>query len=389
MGFKKANKKKSEVTDFNQAAEEIKKSKEVEKEEVKVEEQEKPVEEKASEDVKDKVVPGSTTADLTDKRKQEIAQLVFYDDITEGDLADLTIQETIFLLCNVDFVNENKPVVNYEEKCEVLDKVIAKKLLEADKLYITYDLTTRMPFITQGCVEIYSEEEFAKEAVIHYKTQYRNLSVAPFDKSKKQFPEGMNVFDFLFYLGMEHLLVDNGRYKTVVDRNAVLPLDNMKNPEKSLDKPIINPELRYHIIDFLQEAKWPVSYDKRKENMETKEQKMIDDLKSAKFLMPVQFGNEAVPKRYNQVPVNREKPITVPKLKADEEHQFTPIFTDWLEFQRMYPSDQWNGMVIDFNEAIEFNNEMGIVINPMSENLIMNKQSFEALKSREENDVKG
>ena len=389
MGFKDLFKKK-EVADDNINVTEDKveekteavQAKEEKPEEVKAEEK-PPVQE---EQPQLKAAPSKM---IPDERKQEIAQMVFKKKIEESDLESLNIQETIFLLVNVDHFNEESEegVENYEEKCEVIDLVLAKKLANAEVLYMTFDAGTNFPYITQGCVEIYSELEYAQDAVRHYGEQYRAVQICEVRKDDSRFPDKMSVFEFLYYLGMEHLLIDNGKFKTVVNRDDVLKITN-RNPEYQLDKPIENPKLRYALIEFFQEVKWPVTYEKRDEVIHEKEERMLEELKKAKFLVPMLFDGEEVTKAQNQVAPQPNKNMILPKLETQEHVCFTPIFTDWTEFVKIYPKDKWNGLVITFEEATTLCKDMGIVINPAGENLIMNQQSFEALRSREENENK-
>ena len=76
--------------------------------------------------------------------------------------------------------------------------------------------------------------------------------------------------------------------------------------------------------------------------------------------------------------------MVIPKIETKEHVSFTPVFTDWTELEKIYPKDKWNGLVLSFDEAMSLNKEMGIVVNPLGENLIMNQQSFDALKARED-----
>lgn len=396
MGFKDLFKKK-EVADDNinvtedkveekaeaiKAQEEKTEAKPEQKEEVK--EEEKPPLQEAK--PQPKAAPSKM---IPDERKKKIAQMVFKKKIEESDLEPLNIQETIFLLVNVDHFNEESEegVENYEEKCEVIDHVLAKKLADAEVLFMTFDAGTNFPYITQGCVEIYSELEYAQDAVRHYGEQYRAVQICEVRKDDSRFPDKMSVFEFLYYLGMEHLLIDNGKFKTVVNREDVLAITN-KNLEYQIDKPIENPKLRYALIEFFQEVKWPVTYDKRDEVIHEKEERMLAELKKAKFLVPMLFDGEEVTKAQNQVAPQPGKNMILPKLETQEHVCFTPIFTDWTEFVKIYPKDKWNGLVITFDEATTLCKDMGIVINPAGENLIMNQQSFEALRSREENQNK-
>lgn len=320
--------------------------------------------------------------EVTEERRKEIWPIILKDEVEESDFDGLTIQETIFLLCGVDNMNEKSEVVNYEQKCEMIDRVLAKKLAEAETLYMTFDRVTRYPFITQGCVEIYSEMAFAQDAVKHYSEQYRALEIRVIRNGKSGFPDDMKVFEYLHYLGMEHILLDNGKFKTVVECQDVFPME--LNEEKNLDKPIMNPKLRFAIVDFFEEVRWPVSYEQRDEVMKTKEDKMLNEIKEARLLVPMCFDGEKVTTPQTQMEFQSDRKMILPKLQTKDQVEFTPVFTDWTEFTKIYQKDQWNGLVLTFDQIVQIGKKMGLVINPLGENLIMNQQSFEALDRREE-----
>lgn len=388
MGLKNLFKKKEDnaENDIN-VAEESLNEKEEKTEEQEIKEVETPKQEESPKvlEKKNEEVPekGAVIKEISNERRAEIGPIIFKTEIEESDLEPLSIQETIFLLCSVDHFNEESKIENYEQKCEMIDKAIAHKLATADEFYMTFDRTTRFPFITQGCVEIYSEPEFAQEAMKHYGSQYRVLEVRSIKKGESKFPNDMNVFEYLSYLGMDHILVDNGKFKTVVNCQDIVPI-KAQNPGNDLDKPIVNPKLRFAIIDFFEEARWPVSYEKRDEVMKTKEDKMLEELKNARLLVPMNFEGEVTDKVQNQVTIQKGKNMVIPKIETKEHVSFTPVFTDWTEFEKIYPKDKWNGLVLSFDEAISLNKEIGIVVNPLGENLIMNQQSFDALKARED-----
>lgn len=321
------------------------------------------------------------------ERREELGAIVFKDKFEESDLDPLTIQEVIYVLVSVDHFNEESGVENYEQKCEMIDQILGKKLREAEVLYMTFDAATNFPFISQGCVEIYSEVEYAQEAVLHYREQYRNLSICEMRKDDTRLPENMSLFEFLHLLGMENILIDNGRFKTVIERQVVLPLE--EDDEKPiLEKPVKNPALRHAIIEFFQEARWPVTYEERDQVLSQKEETMLDELKNATLLVPMMFEGEEVQGEKNQVVPQEGKNMMLPKLETEDHICFTPLFTDWTEFIKIYPKDKWNGMIISFADAMRISQDMGVVINPAGENLIMNQQSFEALRQREENKEK-
>ncbi len=385
MGFKDLFKKKDVADDnVNVTEENVKeqldevKTETAQEEETSVSDQSTPVQEQAPQ----QNVPAKM---ISAERRQEIGPIVFKKVIEESDLEPLSIQETIFLLVSVDHFNEESEqgVENYEQKCEILDKMLAKKLAEAEVLYITFDAGTNFPYITQGCIEVYSELEYAQDAVRHYGEQYRAVSICEVRKNDSRFPDKMSVFEFLHYLGMEHILVDNGKYKTVVNREDILAITD-DNPNYDLSKPIRNPKFRYNLIEFFQEVKWPVTYENRDEVIRGKEEKMLEELKKAKFIVPMLFEGEDVMGELKQFAPQEGKNMMLPKLETQDHLCFTPLFTDWTEFIKIYPKDKWNALVITFDEAITLCQDMGLVINPAGENLLMNQQSFEALRNREE-----
>ncbi|MSR90997.1 SseB family protein [Inconstantimicrobium porci] len=59
-------------------------------------------------------------------------------------------------------------------------------------------------------------------------------------------------------------------------------------------------------------------------------------------------------------------------ITNSQEKAFVPLFTDWLEFEKSYSKDEWNGMIININDALsKAKNNEGMVINPFGENLII------------------
>lgn len=414
MGFKNLFKKKEDVTenDIN-VTEDSAESKAEEVSDEKVEEKVREAAERALEkqkraedaemnqltqEVLQGVMPGAVqqkaqpqervmAKQIPVERREEIGPIVFKKTIEESDLDPLSIQEVIFILVSLDHFNEETGVENYEQKCEMIDQVLGKKLREAEVLYMTFDAATNFPFISQGCVEIYSEVEYAQEAVLHYREQYRNLQICEMRRDDTRLPENMSLFEFLHLLGMENILIDNGRFKTVIDRQTVLPIEDDEAKPLS-EKLIINPKLRRGIIEFFQEVRWPVSYEKRDEVVKEKEDAMLEELKNARLLVPMMFDGEEVKGEKNQVVPEEGKNMILPKLETEDHICFTPLFTDWTEFMKIYPKDKWNGLIISFADAMHISQEMGVVINPAGENLIMNQQSFEALRQREENKKK-
>ena len=109
---------------------------------------------------------------------------------------------------------------------------------------------------------------------------------------------------------------------------------------------------------------------------------MLEELKNARLLVPMMFDGEEVKGEKNQVVPEEGKNMILPKLETEDHICFTPLFTDWTEFMKIYPKDKWNGLIISFADAMHISQEMGVVINPAGENLIMNQQSFETTRRK-------
>ena len=45
--------------------------------------------------------------------------------------------------------------------------------------------------------------------------------------------------------------------------------------------------------------------------------------------------------------------MILPKIQTKDQVEFTPVFTDWTEFTKIYGKDQWNGLVLSFDHLIE------------------------------------
>ncbi|MBE5962756.1 MAG: hypothetical protein E7256_15495 [Lachnospiraceae bacterium] len=325
---------------------------------------------------------------ITLERKNEIGPIIFEKEIKKEKLEDLNIQEVIFLIISLRHFREKFPQADFEQNEKVLYDNLIEKVKNAETLYMTFDKATHFPFINMGYVDLYSKKEYAEEAAEYYeKKNYRPLEVKEVKKDTSNQPQGMPIFGWLYYLGMEKLLLDNGKYKMEIKREEILPPPDYSHLPK-ISVPVTNPPLRYAIINFFEEMKWRVNYPQRKEQVQQKENKMIEEICKAKYLIPMKQEGKAEKIAENKVVMKERGTILFAKLVNTEQASFVPLFTDWTEFQKAYDKKEWNGMIVSIMDAITLAKKDGVVINPLGENLILNQNSMEEIKKQFQTQVK-
>ncbi len=309
------------------------------------------------------------------EREDELLPLLLEERIPAEHLKPLKIQECIFLLCSLQSMNSQEPVEHYAEKGNLLFSTIIDKLNDAPSLYITLDETTGLPFITGDTVDVYSAKKLAQQAASFYGSQNRHLLVREVSKEDSGLPGHIGLFAWLYYLGMERILVDNGAYKIVLNRADLLPPPD-EDQLKRMEVPVTNPSLRFAMADFLGEVRWRVSYKERQDNIKAKEGRLMEELCRARLLIPVK--GEALKQGIRILP--QDTSLNIPRVEDNEGRAFLPLFTDWLDFQRAYSKEEWGAMVIPVMDGIAIAGEDGIVINPLGENLILNAAAIDKIK---------
>lgn len=318
---------------------------------------------------------------ISPKRKDEIGPFVLAEHIEEEQLKDVTIQELAFLIRTAEHFNKVKAVANYEEKKNLLYKEMNKKLLAADELFITIDRTTNMPFINCDTVDVYSKKSFALNAVLHYLKEYRDLMVVRVPKDNSGLPDGLGLFAWLYYLGADRIVIDNGQYTVEVKRDDILPPPDYSDA-KLVETPVENPKLRFAINRCLSEVRWPVDYPERKKVFEEKNESMIKEILNAKYLIPMRIEGEIEQAEPNLSVVKKDSNMIIPTLTNSNNEQYQAVFTDWTEFRKLYDKEKWSGLISDLKQVYSFAKDMGIVINPLGENLIISGEVKEEIKER-------
>lgn len=318
---------------------------------------------------------------LSEERKNEIGPIVFQQNIEKNMLCNINIQETIFLLKSIEHFNNLSSLQNFEVNRSIIYNQIIDEVKEAEIFYVLFDKATGYPFLSEGNAEIYSQHNFAEAALNHYSEIYRKLEIRAVKKKETGLPENIDLFAYLYYLGMEKIIIDNGVYSLIIDRAEILPPPDWSHAEP-ITIPIINPDLSYAMLDFLGEARWEVNYPDREKNVTNKENVMLNEIKNARYLIPMQTNGEEEKTGEYSVTFKQGAQLNFAMITNTDDKVFVPIFTDWIEFRKVYNQDEWNGCIFSIKDAIAIgeNNE-GIAINPYGENVILNKEILAKLKS--------
>ena len=301
---------------------------------------------------------------LTDERVNELYGMIDNKD-EHAALRFLSIQELSAIAQKLN--KENNPT-----KRDVHEQVINllyKKISEAEELYITLDETTRAPFFNNGCVDIYSLESYADDAVDFYGKQFRKLKVVKADKENLSCP----LFIWLTLLGVKTVTIDNGQHHVPLNVERFLSDEDKKNSLIEISKdhpPFFNPAFRYAMNICLSELRWPVNYPERKANCEEKDKKMWTAYNHSNLIIPIKKdpNNQGKPPAKGQV--------AIPHINNNNNEEFIALFTDIDELSKLYKLDDWGLMLIGPKQALELDDNVGLVINPMTENLIIAKDKL-------------
>lgn len=311
---------------------------------------------------------------LSDVRRKELTAALVHNEIDGGYLATLEIQDICFLLNLIRMQHAETAVENYETKDELMTKALCEKLLSAETLYFNEDLQTNSPFINQGACDVFSKYSYAADAEAFFKKQFRQLTTVEVKAGESTLPGGMDLFTYLYIVGIMLVRVDFGQFRVTLEITKITPPPT-KEQLDAYECPIVNPELRFTMNSALSEQRWPVRYDKHEDNIHRSEQMMLDALTRAKLLLPVKVDGEVVVDDSNIVHIQKNAQIQVPHIQDGSSRQYIPFFTDWSEFRKVYPSDDWKGLLISSKEALSMDMNTGVVINPLGENCVFGSEN--------------
>ena len=317
---------------------------------------------------------------LPKKREDELSALVAGEGtLSEALLVPLSVKECIFMICRLQQMNEQAEMPDYNEKGQLLYDAVVEKLKMSSSLYILLDKGTGLPYIIEGTVDVYSEEILAKHALHFYENQYhKSLILKEVPKKNSGLPGRISLFAWLYYLGMEKLLINNGSYQLLMNRSDFLE-DPSEEKGAELPVPVSNPALRFEMADLLGEVRWPVSYPEREEKIAAKKNAVLNELVKSKLLVPVKYNGD-LNVGQNSLSAEQGQGLILPRnLQTSRKKAFLPLFTDWMEFEKAYSAMTGGCVVFSMADAIRATGGDNIVINPLAENLVLDREDIKEI----------
>ncbi|WP_036610089.1 SseB family protein [Oribacterium sp. P6A1] len=365
------------------------------------------------------VLPSTNIEDpLTEERKAEIGKIIFEPEIKPEMLKDLSLQEILFLEVAMVTANRMKALDNYEQNHQKIRNQFLNLVRSAEKLYVIYDARTGYPLLDGGYAQMYLDEEHANIAAKLYGEQLRMTRVieVPGMSVNTERPDGkiqLKIFDFMYFLGLENVIVDNGWYKGFLRRSEIsAPFYINEDPEKI---PPYNPALSFALIDYVAEIKWPVNYGKRQEILQGKFNRIMQLVPKSTFIVPLRtleagetenpYEAEEDSAKPSDVPSNTEAAnqatedadsaaenaqkqnhrIQLPVISINNKNML-PVFTDIFEYSKSFGNTPFKPIRADFKGVNRFiGNYNGIIINPKGQGMVIERreapQANEAAKT--------
>lgn len=300
---------------------------------------------------------------MTDERKDEIGKLFLLskETLIEG-LEKLEIQEIIFLICSAKHFKENKSFLNdnFDEKIQMFLKVLRDRIEDAAELYIAYDNNTNYPYIdVDDRIWMFSKEEYATNAKDYFMQQLIIL-----DMKKISHEEIMKTFAHLHRLGIKKIVMDNGEYNIEINRDDILPPPDWSDTKK-ISIPVENPELQHAMIQFFQMAHSKNNSQGREQTLHQLEDKMLDEVINAKYLIPMQLKEEepSIPDEHGNSTLKKGTTMQFANLVSnDDDTQALPAFTDWTEFEKVYDKNIWSGNIATYDDLLAVSQKMNCIV---------------------------
>ncbi|MCR4764465.1 MAG: SseB family protein [Lachnospiraceae bacterium] len=313
---------------------------------------------------------------VPENRKDEIGPLVFQPKMNGEAIRFLSVQELIFLLTTMESFHKEAPLADFESNRRIVYNEIISRLRDARHIYVILDLTTGYPFLDHGYALVYSEREYAHAAANVYAAQYRRVVIQGAGGENE--PTVGSFFEFLYYMGAEHLLLDNGYYGARIDRSQIVAPPNVTGTEKM---PPVNPPLNFALCDFLSEVRWPVKYDRRDAILHEKESKMWSLIRSSHFIVPMQQEGP-VELVGDKLKLGKDSRLRFPMVTGPDGKTYLPVFTDGPEFSKKYAREGWNGAAFQWKDVLSLITERdGVIVNPMTHKAVLSKERIAQMET--------
>lgn len=343
---------------------------------------------------------------LTPERKDEVGALVYEPTLKPDMLKELNLQETLFLEAALLIAHKQHPLDNYDQNRQVIRNHFLDMVRAQEKIYVLYDARTGYPLLDGSFVLMYLDKEHAEIAAKLYAEQLRSVKIieVPGMAAEPAQLDGkiqMKIFDYLFFLGAENIVIDNGWYKGFLRRSEIsAPFYINEDPEKI---PPYNPAISFALTDYVGELRWPVQYGKRKELLQAKFNSVMKLVPKGTYLLPFRNLDEDTANAGdpNADGASAEQPatpthdgmakttdaVTESAEAAKKNHRvqlpmvtlngknFMPVYTDIFEFSKKFANSGFRPTRADFQTISRFmGNYDGFIINPQGQAMVIERQ---------------
>ena len=316
------------------------------------------------------------------EKKDEIGSMIYEEDIDPEYVKGLSGQELLFLLTALEVFNKKAALPGFEKNHRLIYNEVLGRVRDAEYLFVLYDQTTGYPFIEQGFANVYFEQELAEKAAEIFNRQFRKVAARKCQIEDPNYKGGgkFGFFDYLYYIGIENLLVDNGGYRARFKRNEIVAAPGEWSGAERRPEPV-NSALNFAMIDFLEEVRWPVKYEKRDDILKAKEMRMLSLIRGAQLLVPTQHEGPTEVDENGRIRIGKDTKLKFMVVKTKDDKQFLPVYTDPFEFAKQGVTKDWNAGVFRYQDVIRFvQDREGIVINPLGQSVVLTKDRIMALE---------
>ena len=343
---------------------------------------------------------------LTPERKDEVGALVYEPTLKPDMLKDLNLQETLFLEAALLIAHKQHPLDNYDQNRQVIRNHFLDMVRAQEKIYVLYDARTGYPLLDGSFVLMYLDKEHAEIAAKLYAEQLRSVKIieVPGMAAEPAQLDGkiqMKIFDYLFFLGAENIVIDNGWYKGFLRRSEIsAPFYINEDPEKI---PPYNPAISFALTDYVGELRWPVQYGKRKELLQAKFNSVMKLVPKGTYLLPFRNLDEDTANAGDQAAdgaaaeqtstpthdgmaettdaatesaeaAKKNHRVQLPMVTLNGKN-FMPVYTDIFEFSKKFANSGFRPTRADFQTISRFmGNYDGFIINPQGQAMVIERQ---------------
>ena len=316
------------------------------------------------------------------EKKDEIGVMIYEEEIDPEYVKGLSGQELLFLLTALEVFNKKAALPGFEKNHRLIYNEVLRRVRDAEYLFVLYDQTTGYPFIEQGFANVYFEQELAEKAAEIFNKQFRKVAARKCQIEDPNYKGGgkFGFFDYLYYIGIENLLVDNGGYRARFKRNEIVAAPGEWSGAERRPEPV-NSALNFAMIDFLEEVRWPVKYEKRDDILKAKEMRMLSLIRGAQLLVPTQHEGPTEVDENGRIKIGKDTKLKFMVVKTKDDKQFLPVYTDPFEFAKQGVTKDWNAGVFRYQDVIRFiQDREGLVINPLGQSVVLTKDRIMALE---------